>query len=98
VIRRVEISTDRGKTWKAAALQQPVLPKAHTRFRYLWQWDGRPTEILSRAIDETGYVQPEWRALEAVRGRRTRYHENPVTGWTIATDGAVRFGIERIGA
>ena len=98
LIRRVEISTDGGRTWKPAALQQPVLPKAHTRFRFPWEWDGRPVEIVSRAVDETGYVQPEWSALQHVRGRRTRYHLNPVTGWTIAADGRVRFGIERVRA
>jgi sulfane dehydrogenase subunit SoxC len=96
VIRRVDISTDGGRTWKAAALQQPVLPKAHTRFRYAWQWDGRPAEIVSRAVDESGYAQPDMSALRQARGRRTRYHLNPVTGWTIAGDGRVRFGVERV--
>ena len=95
-IQRVEVSTDGGGNWKAAELQAPVLPKAHTRFRLLWRWDGRPTEILSRAIDETGYVQPEWPALVAARGRRTRYHLNPVTGWKVGADGRVLFGIERV--
>ena len=96
LVRRVEISTDGGRTWKPAALQQPVLPKAHTRFRYAWEWDGRPTEIVSRAVDETGYVQPHMSALRSARGRRTRYHLNPVTGWTIAADGRVRFAVERV--
>jgi sulfane dehydrogenase subunit SoxC len=94
-IDRVDISTDRGRTWTRAALQEPRLPKAHTAFRLLWQWDGMPTEILSRAVDESGYVQPDWKALDAVRGRRTRYHLNPITGWNIAGDGSVLFGIER---
>lgn len=98
MIRSVDISTDGGRTWKPATLQQPVLPKAHTRFRYAWEWDGRPTEILSRAIDETGYKQPEMMALQQARGRRTRYHLNPVTGWTIAGDGRVRFGLQRVRA
>lgn len=98
VIRRVEVSTDAGRTWTAAALQQPVLPKAHVRFRHAWEWDGRPTEILSRAVDETGYTQPEMSAIQKVRGRRTRYHLNPVTGWTIAADGRVRFGLQRVRA
>jgi sulfane dehydrogenase subunit SoxC len=98
VIRRVEISTDAGRTWKPATLQQPVLPKAHVRFRYAWEWDGRPTEILSRAVDETGYTQPEMSALQKARDRRTRYHLNPVTGWTIAADGRVRFGLQRVRA
>jgi sulfane dehydrogenase subunit SoxC len=92
----VEVSTDRGRTWTAAELQGPVLPKAHTRFRLLWRWDGKPTEIVSRAIDDTGYVQPEWQALLSIRGRRTRYHLNPVTGWTIGADGRVLFAVERV--
>jgi sulfane dehydrogenase subunit SoxC len=95
-IQRVEVSTDGGRTWNAAELQAPVLPKAHTRFRRLWRWDGTPTEIVSRAVDQTGYVQPEWGALQAARGRRTRYHLNPVTGWKIGADGRVLFGIERV--
>jgi len=96
LIRRVDISTDGGRTWKPAALQQPVLPKAVTCFRYAWEWDGRPTEIVSRAVDETGYVQPEMSAIQRVRGRRTRYHLNPVTGWTIDADGRVRFALQRV--
>jgi sulfane dehydrogenase subunit SoxC len=95
-IQRVEVSTDRGRNWAAAQLQPPVLPKAHTRFRLLWRWDGGPTEIVSRAIDETGYVQPEWKTLQEVRGRRTRYHLNPVTGWAIGADGRVLFAIDRV--
>jgi len=95
-IQKVEVSTNGGRTWAAAELQAPVLPKAHTRFRLLWRWDGTATEIVSRAIDETGYVQPEWKALQTVRGRRTRYHLNPVTGWRIGADGRVLFGIERV--
>jgi sulfane dehydrogenase subunit SoxC len=94
-IDRVDVSTDRGRTWTKAVLQEPRLPKAHTAFRLLWQWDGRPTEILSRAVDETGYVQPDWKALDSVRGRRTRYHLNPITGWNIGSDGAVVFGNQR---
>jgi sulfane dehydrogenase subunit SoxC len=97
-IARVEVSTDGGRTWAASTLQEPVLPQAHTRFRMPWRWDGGPTEILSRAVDETGYVQPEWSALLEARGRRTRYHLNPVTGWKIAADGSVLFGIERVQA
>jgi sulfane dehydrogenase subunit SoxC len=97
-IQRVEISADAGRSWSTAELQAPVLPKAHTRFRFLWRWDGTPTEIVSRAVDETGYVQPEWKALQSVRGRRTRYHLNPVTGWTIGADGRVLFGIDRVTA
>ena len=40
-ITRVEISTDHGKTWKDAEMQQPVFSKAFTRFRLMWNWDGQ---------------------------------------------------------
>jgi len=89
-IARVEISSDGGRSWTNARLQEPVLPKAHVRFRHLWNWDGTNTEIMSRAVDETGYVQPSRDALRAARGRRARgYHLNPVTAWTIRPDGRV---------
>ena len=69
--------------------------ESHTRFRLMWKWDGTPATILSQAVDETGYVQPDWKALTDVRDRRTRYHQNPVTGWKMGTDGQVLFANER---
>ncbi len=95
-IARVDVSADGGATWQEAELQEPVLPKAHLRFRAPWRWDGGAAEIMSRATDETGYVQPTWEALVAARGPRTRYHQNPITSWTIGTDGRVLFGAERL--
>jgi len=89
-IARVDISTDNGKTWDAANLQAPVLPKAHTRFRHLWNWDGRESVILSRAVDDTGYVQPTRASLLAERGPGAAgYHLNPITGWVVRADGTV---------
>src|SRR5262245_20081474 len=83
-ISRAEISFDEGATWRATELQAPVLPKAHTRFRYLWRWDGRETTVMSRAIDETQYVQPTERELIDARGPGSGpYHLNPITGWRI---------------
>src|SRR3989475_11291190 len=67
-ITRVEVSTDGGKQWEPAELQQPVLPKCHTRFRSLWKWDGRESTLLSRAVDETGYAQPPLEQLRNARG------------------------------
>lgn len=95
-ITAVDVSADGGTTWQAATLQGPVLPKAHVRFRHRWEWSGSPTEIMSRATDETGYVQPTWEALRAARGPRTRYHQNPITSWTVGDDGRVLFGAERL--
>lgn len=91
-IVRVEVSTDAGKTWNIARLQEPVLEKAHTYFRHLWQWKGDETEILSRAIDETGYIQPNLKQLVDARGTDIGgYHMNPVTSWQIKKDGRVLF-------
>lgn len=89
-ITRVEISTDDGHSWRDAALDSPVLPRAHVRFRLPWRWDGTPTTILSRAIDETGYIQPTVAQLIAARGVGSpSYHMNPIVGWRIAADGRI---------
>jgi sulfane dehydrogenase subunit SoxC len=91
-ITQVDVSTDNAESWIAAELQSPVLPKAHTRFRYLWKWNGKPTTILSRARDETGYTQPTRAQLDAARGTPEgsfANHYNPVTGWAIHRDGTV---------
>ncbi|GAB4003799.1 sulfite dehydrogenase [Spirosoma migulaei] len=88
---RVEVSTDAGKTWSPATLQDPVLDKAHTAFRYLWQWNGSETEILSRVTDETGYTQPTLKQLVDARGSEVGYHFNPITAWQIKADGRVLF-------
>jgi sulfane dehydrogenase subunit SoxC len=88
----VDISTDNGKSWIKAELQTPILSKAHTRFRHLWKWNGQSTGILSRARDETGYVQPTRAQLDAARGKPQgpfAYHYNPITGWRIERDGTV---------
>jgi sulfane dehydrogenase subunit SoxC len=94
-IARAELSFDEGTTWHAADLQPPVLSKAHTRFRYLWKWDGREATVLSRAVDDTGYIQPTQRELIDARGPGGGpYHLNPVTGWRFKPDGSVVFRTE----
>jgi sulfane dehydrogenase subunit SoxC len=91
-VSKVEVSTDAGKTWQLAKLQDPVLSKAHTYFRYLWNWDGTATEILSRVTDETGYLQPTLKQLIEARGTALGgYHMNPITAWQIKPDGSVLF-------
>ena len=57
-VRRVEVSTDGGRTYQDAELQEPILPKAHTRFRFAWHWNGEEALLQSRCTDETGDVQP----------------------------------------
>jgi len=97
-IRQVDVSTDGGRTWNAASLQEPVLSRAHTRFRYEWKWNGEPSILMSRAIDETGYTQPTRAELLAQRGPGTAtYHLNPITGWVVGADGVVVFKEEAWG-
>ena len=69
-------------------LNEPVLSKAHVRFTHLWFWDGNPTEIMSRAVDETGYkFSLSSGSSMQLRGGKPRYHFNPVTAWYIKKDG-----------
>jgi sulfane dehydrogenase subunit SoxC len=88
-IVRVEVSTDSGRNWSLADLQQPVLPKALTVFRFPWQWNGTETIIQSRCTDDTGYVQPTRAALLKVRGTDSFYHYNAIQSWKVTTEGGI---------
>lgn len=89
---KVEVSTDAGKNWQIAQLNEPILDKAHVQFRHLWQWKGEETELLSRVTDETGYTQPTLKQLVEARGSDMGgYHLNPITAWQIKKDGKVLF-------
>lgn len=92
-IARVDVSTDGGAQWMPAQLQEPVLSKAHTRFRLMWEWDGRAATLMSRAVDDTGYIQPSRAAFEAARGAGTDFHFNHIRAWVVEPDGAVQFGV-----
>ena len=88
----VEITTDGGATWRKAELQTPVLPIAHTRFRFPWKWDGKDTLIASRCTDDTGYTQPPLPELIKVRGMNSNYHNNGIQAWKVAADGTITNG------
>lgn len=92
-IARVDVSTDDGRSWTEAELQQPVQPKALTRFTHLWRWNGNPTVLMSRAIDETGYVQPTYRQFAEGRGLGTDYHFNCIRSWAVHAGGEVVFEV-----
>jgi sulfane dehydrogenase subunit SoxC len=91
-IARVEITADGGATWSAAELQTPVLPRAHTRFRWSWSWDGKDALIASRCTDTTGYTQPALPDLIKVRGVNSQYHNNGIQAWKVARDGKITNG------
>ena len=94
-ISRVEVSVDAGRSWWTARLVGPVLPTAHTRFTLPWKWDGSETEILSRAIDETGYLQPTRRQLIDARGPGSiPYHLNSILAWRVLPSGEVLYKAE----
>ena len=89
-VTKVDVSVDGGNTWRAARLESPVLTKSLTRFNMDWVWDGKPTIIQSRAIDETGYVQPQINQLREVRGTRSIYHNNAIQSWLVSETGEVQ--------
>jgi sulfane dehydrogenase subunit SoxC len=90
-ISRVDISTDGGKSWINAELLTPPSTKAQVRFEYMWEWRGDEHLLMSRAVDDQGYVQPTMAELKAVRGPGTDYHFNGIRGWRVARDGTVTF-------
>jgi sulfane dehydrogenase subunit SoxC len=88
-IKRVDVSTDGGRNWKAARLQGPLLDKCLSRFNADFVWDGKPAIFQSRAVDETGQVQPAYQALREVRASRSIYHNNAIQSWLLGENGEV---------
>ena len=88
-IKRVDVSVDGGRNWRSARLEGPILSKALTRFNIDWVWNGETAILQSRAVDETGFVQPQMTQLRAVRGTRSIYHNNAIQSWQVAADGEV---------
>jgi hypothetical protein len=93
----VEVSTDDGKSWSLASLQDPVLAISQTRFRFPWIWDGGPAVIQSRATDETGYLQPTHQQLIAERGPLETgslfYHMNAIQSWKSEVEDLIQLGL-----
>jgi sulfane dehydrogenase subunit SoxC len=98
VVRRVEVSTDGGRSWKDAELQSPIHRIAHTRFRLNWTWDGEEAVVMSRCTDEKGQVQPTLAELGRIRGFDMEYfkqtssrvsHINAIQPWKVNRDGSV---------
>lgn len=90
-ITAVDVTTDNGRTWREAKLEEPVMDKCLTRFRYLWDWNGGPATIASRAVDSTGYVQPTVAEI-AKRRALTGFvqHHNGIFPWSVSAAGEVK--------
>jgi sulfane dehydrogenase subunit SoxC len=97
-ISKVEVSADGGQSWGEAALQEPVLSMAFTRFRMPWQWNGGPAVLQSRAWDEDGNAQPTRAQFVAARGELPsvppllafeNHHYNGVTTWAVDQKGQI---------
>ncbi|HOI65832.1 MAG TPA: sulfite dehydrogenase [Thiomonas arsenitoxydans] len=89
-IKRVDVSFDGGVNWQPARLEGPIQSKAFTRFNVPWIWKGQVAFLQSRAIDETGMVQPTYEELRKVRGTRSVYHNNAIQTWQVEENGDVR--------
>jgi DMSO/TMAO reductase YedYZ molybdopterin-dependent catalytic subunit len=64
-VRQVEVSTDGGKTWLGADLNGRALPYAWTLWQFEWKIPGSGEyDLVVRAADEQGRVQPEERAAD----------------------------------
>jgi sulfane dehydrogenase subunit SoxC len=88
-IKQVDVSVDGGRNWRTARLDSPVLSKCLTRFHLDWVWHGEAALLQSRAIDETGYVQPKLAQLRQVRGSKSIYHNNAIQTWQVSPNGEV---------
>jgi sulfane dehydrogenase subunit SoxC len=89
-VKRVDVSVDGGRSWRPARLEGLVMPKALTRFNIDWAWDGKPAILQSRAMDDTGFVQPTYKQLRAVRGTRSIYHNNAIQSWLVQENGEIK--------
>ena len=67
-IERVEVSTDGGETWSDATLSDP-LPGADVWRQWKYTYEaGRPHEVVARATDGTGTLQPKKQRKPFPRG------------------------------
>ncbi len=98
-VRRVDVSTDGGRIYKEAELQQPVLRYAHTRFRFPWRWNGNEAVLQSRCTAERGEVQPTIAEAAKNLGVTPDYfyqadHFNGIQPWKVNRDGSVQNALD----
>ena len=88
-VNRVDVSLDGGRNWRTARIDGPVFDKSCVRFYYEFDWNGEALLLQSRAMDDTGYVQPTKNALRKIRGLNSIYHNNGIQTWALKADGEV---------
>jgi sulfane dehydrogenase subunit SoxC len=88
-IARVDVSLDGGRNWRPARIDGPAGDKVLTRFYHEFNWDGRELMLQSRAMDQTGYVQPTKADLRRHRGVNSIYHNNGIQTWHVHKSGEV---------
>ena len=86
-ITRVDVSKDGGMSWETARLATEPGDKSLVRFYLDTEWAGEEMFLQSRAMDETGYVQPTKAQLREVRGLNSVYHNNCIQTWWIKPNG-----------
>ncbi|TCD11950.1 sulfite dehydrogenase [Oricola cellulosilytica] len=86
-IDRVDVSLDGGRNWRPARIDGPSISKALHRFYLDIDWDGSEMLLQSRAMDETGMIQPMKDELRAARGENSIYHNNGIQTWHVNGDG-----------
>jgi sulfane dehydrogenase subunit SoxC len=78
-----------------------VFPKAHTRFRVGWNWNGEECVLQSRCTDDREEVQPTLAQLGKIWGVGLDYFQamssatldmgnfNAIQPWKVNSDGSV---------
>jgi sulfane dehydrogenase subunit SoxC len=93
-IAAVDVTADGGRNWQPAVIEQPIMDRCLTQFRYRWRWDGKPAKIASRAVDSTGYVQPTAEEISKVRAIvGFVQHHNVIFPWSVSANGEVKNAI-----
>jgi sulfane dehydrogenase subunit SoxC len=100
-VRKVEVSTDGGQSWKEAEIRGPIHKMAHTRFGLNWKWEGQECVLQSRCTDDVGQVQPTREELAKYLGHPPDYFnkrgvqglDNTIMPWKVASDGTVHNGL-----
>jgi sulfane dehydrogenase subunit SoxC len=108
VVRKVDVSTDGGKSYREAEIAGPKLMKAFTRFYVPWKWEGEEAVLQSRVVDEKGQVQPTEAEFAKYWGitRQEVYaavssrlgHCNWIQPWRVNRDGKVTNNLPPVGA